>query len=212
MQGVLFDMDGVLIDSEKYIQEAAMQMFKEKGLTVNPEDFKQFVGKGENRYIGGVAEKYNFDIDIEEVKARTYALYEQISKNKLNSLPGVYNFIEKCRQKGLKIAVATSADEIKMNINLRAIGLNNLFDATVNGLEVEHKKPYPDIYIHAARLLDVVPSECLVVEDAVSGVQAGKRAGAKVLALLTSFSKEELSDADWICNDLSDAPDAVLDW
>ncbi len=205
-------MDGVLIDSEKYIRDAAMQMFKEKGLTVNPEDFKPFVGKGENRYIGGVAEKYNFDVDIEEVKARTYALYEQVSNNKLYPLPGVYEFMKKCKEKGLKIAVATSADEIKMNINLRAIGLNNSFDATVNGLEVEHKKPRPDIYIHAAGLLDVEPSECLVVEDAVSGVQAGKRAGAKVLALLTSFSKEELGDADWICNDLSDAPDAVFDW
>lgn len=212
MQGVLFDMDGVLVDSEKYICEAAMQMFKEKGLIVNPEDFKPFVGKGENKYIGGVAEKYNFEVDIEEVKARTYELYEHISKDKLNPLPGVYEFIKRCRKKNLSIAVATSADEIKMNINLRAIGLSNSFDATINGLEIEHKKPHPDIYLYAATLLNAAPSECLVVEDAVSGVQAGKRAGAKVLALLTSFSKEELSDADWICDDLSNAPDAALNW
>ncbi len=212
MQGVLFDMDGVLVDSEKYICEAAMQMFKEKGLIVNPEDFKPFVGKGENKYIGGVAEKYNFEVDTEEVKARTYELYEHISKDKLNPLPGVYEFIKTCRKKNLSIAVATSADEIKMNINLRAIGLSNSFDATINGLEIEHKKPHPDIYLHAAKLLNAAPSECLVVEDAVSGVKAGKRAGAKVLALLTSFSKEELSDADWICDDLSNAPDAALNW
>ena len=71
IRGVLFDMDGVLADSEPFICQAAIMMFAETGLTVIPGDFKPFMGTGENRYIGGVAEKYGLKIDIEKAKART---------------------------------------------------------------------------------------------------------------------------------------------
>lgn len=78
IRGVLFDMDGVLADSEEYICRAAIMMFAELGYTVEPDDFKPFVGTGENRYVGGVAEKYGIDVDIEKVKARTYEIYGDI--------------------------------------------------------------------------------------------------------------------------------------
>jgi beta-phosphoglucomutase len=213
MKGVLFDMDGVLLDSEEFICKAAMKMFSEHGLEVKPEDFLPFVGAGENRYLGGVAEKYNFEYDIDAIKARTYEIYEDITRGKLKPLNGVIGFIERCRKKKLKLAVATSADKTKMIINLREIGLPpNTFDALVNGLDIEHKKPAPDIYLKAAELIGLHPKECLVVEDAVNGVEAAKKAGAKCLAITTSFSKEELKGADWICKDLAGVPSGVLEW
>ena len=213
IKGILFDMDGVLVDSEEYICKAAILMFQQKGLTVHPEDFIPFVGKGENMYIGGVAEKYNFKVDINEVKALTYKIYSELVTGKLQPLPGVYSFIKKASTKGLKLAVATSADRIKMLVNLKNIGLTeDTFSATVNGLEVERKKPYPDIFILAAKKLGLTPEECLVVEDAISGVEAAKRAGCKCLALTTSFNKEELKDADWISGNLADAPEEAINW
>ena len=116
-------------------------------------------------------------------------------------------------ERGLKLAVASSADPVKVNINLDEIGLErSLFGAIVTGLDIEHKKPAPDIYLKAARLLDVRPSRCLVVEDAISGVEAGKAAGARVLALTTSFTGKELSNADWISSTLATADAEVLDW
>lgn len=206
-------MDGVLVDSEEFICKAAVEMFREKGLTVKPEDFIPFVGTGENRYIGGVAEKYNFPVDIEAVKKRTYEIYEIIVRNKLKPLPGVKEFIESCKKRNLKIAVATSADEIKMRINLREIGLPvETFDITVNGLQIERKKPFPDIYLKAAELLDISPRDCLVVEDAPSGISAAKSAGMKCLAVMSSFSDRELKDADWIVKDLTSVPEEVLNW
>ncbi len=213
IKGVLFDMDGVLVDSEAYICKAAIMMFKEKGLEVQPEDFLPFVGAGENRYIGGVAEKYHFPVDIDEVKARTYQIYGEIIKGKLEPLEGVTDFIAACKQKGLKIAVATSADEVKMKANLAEIGIPvETFDAAVNGLMIKHKKPDPEIFITAAHLLGLQPEECLVVEDAINGVEAGKRAGAKVLAIMSSFTREQLRDADWIVENLADYPPEVLLW
>jgi beta-phosphoglucomutase len=213
IKGILFDMDGVLIDSERFICDAAIMMFAEKGLKVIEADFIPFVGKGENIYIGGVAEKYNFPIDIDEVKSRTYSIYETIVKGKVKALPGVFEFIKKCRDKNLKLAVATSADKVKMLINLREIGIpEDTFDATVNGLEVERKKPFPDIFIKAAGKIGLDPKDCLVVEDAISGVTAAKAAGCKCLGLTTSFNATDLKEADWISNNLADAPDVSISW
>jgi beta-phosphoglucomutase len=213
LEAVLFDMDGVLVDSEEYIRSAAVQMFLEKGYQVAPEDFLPFTGMGENRYLGGVAEKHRIPFNLEKEKARTYDIYADLVRGKLNPLDGVHEFINTCRERGLKLAVASSADPVKVNINLDEIGLErSLFGAIVTGLDIEHKKPAPDIFLKAARLLDIHPSRCLVVEDAISGVEAGKAAGARVLALTTSFTGKELSKADWISSTLATADVEVLDW
>lgn len=213
LKGILFDMDGVLVDSEEYICQAAIIMFNEHGIKAKPEDFLPFIGTGENRYIGGVAEKYNFPIDIDRDKARTYAIYEEISKDNLSPLPGIHDFIKRCRSMNLKLAVATSADKVKMMINLKAIHLSEKdFDVLINGLDVKYKKPHPEIYFKASRYLGLNPSECLVIEDAPNGIIAGKSAGAKCLALTTSFAKENFENADWICSTLADVPEQALNW
>ena len=206
-------MDGVLVDSEEYIAKAAVEMFHREGVEVKEEDFIPFVGSGEDRYLGGVAEKYSFTIDINTAKVKTYKIYGELVEGKLSPLAGVLSFIEMAKSKGLKLAVATSADRIKMDINLNNIGISeDTFDATVNGMEVERKKPFPDIFKLAAKKIGLQPEECLVVEDAVSGVEAAKSAGAKCLGLMTSFTSEELAKADWISNTLADAPEECLEW
>jgi HAD superfamily hydrolase (TIGR01509 family) len=213
LKAVLFDMDGVLLDSEEYICQAGIMMFREKGYEVSPEDFLEFTGMGENLYLGGVAEKNGIPFELKKDKARTYEIYAEIVKGKLEPFDGVTDFIEKCRRRGLKLAVASSADPPKVNVNLSEIGIPaSTFGTVVTGLDIEHKKPAPDIFLKAADNLGVDATECLVVEDAISGVAAGKAAGAKVLALTTAFSAEELSAADWIASLLDEAPDEVLDW
>ncbi len=211
-------MDGVLADSEEFICEAAMKMFAELGLAVQAEDFLPFVGAGENRYLGGVAEKYGFDLDcsiggIDPAKARTYEIYGQIIRGRMKELPGAADFVRTCREKGLKTALATSADKTKMVYTLEEIGLPlDVFDASINGLDVERKKPFPDIYIKAAELLGLKPESCLVVEDAVNGVQAALAAGSRCLGLTSSFTEEELEGADWFAPNLAEVPPEVLLW
>jgi HAD superfamily hydrolase (TIGR01509 family) len=206
-------MDGVLLDSEEYICQAGIHMFEEKGYIVTSEDFKEFTGMGENRYLGGVAEKHQIPFNLEKDKARTYEIYAVLVKGKLSLLPGVYEFIGVCRRRGLKIALASSADRIKIDINLKETNLPPvLFQTIVSGLDIKHKKPAPDIFIKAAENLGVDPEDCLVVEDAKSGVAAGKSAGARVLALTTSFTAKDLAGADWVIGTLADATEEVLNW
>lgn len=213
IKGVIFDMDGVLADSEKFICKAAMMMFAEIGLNVQPDDFKPFIGTGENRYIGGVAEKYGLHADIEKVKSRTYTIYQEIIRGELKPLEGAVEFVSKCKNQGLKIAIATSADKVKMEANLKEIGIPpSIFDALVNGLEVVNKKPSPEIYLKAAEITGLKSCECLVVEDAVNGIKAAKSAGCMCLAVTNSFDRELLSEADWICDSLNNVPEEALNW
>lgn len=212
-KAVICDMDGVLVDSEPFISQAGCMMFAELGLKVVPEDFKPFIGTGENRFLGGVAEKYNFPVDIEKIKARTYDIYLEIIKGRLKPLPGVYEFIDRCRQMGKKLAVASSADRRKVLGNLNELKLSPAsFDALVVGEDVSRKKPAPDIFLLAAQRLGVPPQECLVVEDAISGVAAAKAAGAKCLALTTSFDASQLAAADFIAPNLAHVPPQALAW
>jgi beta-phosphoglucomutase len=213
IKGVLFDMDGVLVDSESFICEAAVIMFSELGLKVSSEDFQPFVGMGENRYIGGVAEKYRIEVDIEQVKAKTYEIYGTLIRGKLSLLPGAMKFVAECRKKRFKLALATSADRIKVEINLKETGLSpDSFHSIITGHDVKNKKPSPDIYLKAANSLGVDPRECLVVEDAVSGIEAGKAAGCRCLAVTSSFDAELLKGADWICDSLLNVPDEAINW
>lgn len=207
VRGVIFDMDGVLCDSEPFICEAACRMFREAhGVQASPADFLPFVGMGENRYLGGVAEKHGVRLDLERDKARTYAIYLEIIRGRLGPLPGAREFIAACRGRGWKLAVATSADRVKLDGNLREIGIPPAtFDACVTGSEVERKKPDPQIFLVAAGRIGLTASACIVVEDAVSGVRAGRAAGARVLGLTTSYPEAALREAgaEWIAPDLA---------
>src|SRR6267142_5427293 len=98
IRAVIFDMDGVLTDSEPLINAAAIAMFKEKGLVVQPEDFLPFVGTGEDRYIGGVAEKHRFPLDLPSAKARTYEVYLELVLIQLQAFPGARDLVQACHQ------------------------------------------------------------------------------------------------------------------
>ncbi|MCX8157636.1 MAG: HAD-IA family hydrolase [Verrucomicrobiae bacterium] len=193
---VIFDMDGVLTDSEPLINAAAIAMFKERGLVVQPEDFHPFIGTGELRYLGGVAEKYGFALNLEEAKRRTYEIYLELVPAQLRAFPGAVELVRRCRQAGLKTAVASSADLIKIEANLDKIGLPRAtWEAVVSAEDAVHKKPAPDLFLAAARRMAVAPGECVVIEDAVSGIQAARAAGMRCVAVASSYPPERLGEA-----------------
>jgi HAD superfamily hydrolase (TIGR01509 family) len=213
--GVIFDMDGVLCDSEPFIYEASRRMFVETyGVDPKEEDFHPFVGAGEDRFIGGPAEKYGIRLNLARDKARTYAIYLEIIRGKLKPLPGVGEFTRRCREHGLKIAVASAADAVKVAGNLREIGLApETFDAILTGSDVRRKKPDPEIFLAAAAQLGLKAETCLVIEDAPNGLRAGKSAGAACLGLTTKFDAATLraAGADWTAPDLAHAPEDIFD-
>ncbi len=196
IKAYIFDMDGVLCDSEEFIAEAACLMFQRVYQTeVQPSDFVPFIGTGEERFIGGVAQKYGVTLTMPRDKEMTYQLYAECVQGRLLPVAGVVEFIRTAADQGIKLAVATSADRFKMDVNLQAIGLEaGIFDALITGSDIKRKKPAPDIFLKAAEQMGVAPDECIVFEDALSGVQAAKAAGCRCVGVTTSFSDAALKE------------------
>lgn len=209
LTGVIFDMDGVLCDSEDFMAEASVRMFAETyRVKVDPREFFPYRGTGENAYLGNVARNHGITLNLEDDKQRAYKIFLTAIKGRLQPLPGALDFVAGCRHRGLPCAIATSADRMKLNGMLPEIGLPlETFQAIVTGSDVTHKKPHPEIFLTAAARLGCVPAQCLVIEDSASGVRAAKAAGCRCLALTTSLDATALrrEGADYVATDLAHA-------
>lgn len=192
-KAILFDMDGVLIDSENLMCLSARQALEEFGVYAKPEDFLEFTGMGEDRYVGGVAEKYGVKYNP-VMKERAYDHYGQQVAEKANVPQGVGQMLTELRSMGLVLAVCSAADLRKVRYNLQAIGVDEeLFSALVTGSDVARKKPFPDIYLMGAEKIGMDPADCLVVEDAISGIQAAHSAGMDAVGVTSTFTVEQLT-------------------
>lgn len=199
VSAVLFDMDGVLCNSEEPSRLAAVDVFAEMGVQVTVEDFVPFMGTGEAKFLGGVASAKGVkDFDTAAAKKRFFEIYlDKFAKPGSGiGFPGALELITECKKQGLKVAVASSADRIKVDANLAAAGLPlSMFDAIVSADAFENLKPAPDIFLAASKILNVPTSECLVIEDALAGVQAAKAAKMRCIAVTTTLTEEFLKDA-----------------
>lgn len=212
-KAILFDMDGVLIDSEVLMRESAIRALADFGIQTTEEDFMEFTGMGEDRFVGGVAEKYGRTYEF-AMKDLAYDYYGADVREKAHIPAGVREMLQTLHDKGFILAVCSAADLRKVRYNIQAIGVDEtIFTALVTGSDVERKKPFPDIYLEGARRVGIAPEECLVVEDALSGIRAAHAAGMDAVGVPTTFSKEELQDGaapEYILNEIKELPSIVL--
>ena len=193
-KAILFDMDGVLIESEYLMRASAIKALADYGITAKHEDFREFTGMGEDKFVGGVAEKYGLKYEF-AMKELAYDYFGQDVKEMAEVPAGVKQMLTALHEKGLVLAVCSAADLRKVRYNIQAIGVDeSIFTALVTGSDVERKKPFPDIYLEGARRVGIDPKDCLVVEDAISGIQAAHAAGMDAVGVPTTFSKEELAE------------------
>lgn len=210
IETVLFDMDGVLIDTEEVITKAAILCLKEYGVTVKPTDFLPFTGMGEKMFIGGVAEKYGLSFEQKMIE-RTYDLYDSIA-SEVKVFDGVVETLQAVKDLGCKIAVCSSAHRRKVLTNFKVMGVSvDFFHAVVTAEDVVNKKPAPDVFLLGAKKTNTNPENCMVVEDAISGVQAGKAAKALVTAITTSFARSNLQQAgaDYVIDKITELPKLI---
>jgi len=207
MIGLIFDVDGVVGDTEAINAEASVAMFSELyRVTVQPPDFLPFIGMGAQRYVGGVAQKYNVEIDVAAATEKRQENFFAILKQKgLPPYPGVLALMQSAREADdVRLAIATSGAKEKAMAVLAATGVNlSWFDAIVTGSEVTRKKPDPELYEIAIARLKLAPADCIVIEDAPAGIAAARAAGAKVVAVTNTVSATELAQADRVLESLS---------
>lgn len=202
-RAILFDMDGVLVDSESLMAKVGVATLREFGVAAKETDFADFVGMGEDMYIGGVSRKYGVPYDP-VMKRHLYVNYGKLVKTENVAAEHALEVLQTLRARGYKLAVCSSADREKVGYNLKAVGVaDTFFDAVVTGSEIENLKPAPDIYLKGAELVGVLPTECLVVEDAPSGIKAAHAGGMRAVGITSSFPRETLLEKA--------APDYIID-
>lgn len=212
--GLIFDMDGVLADTESLIAHASIDMFRElynRDLTA--EDFRPFIGTGAVRYVEGPAEALGIAIDLDRaLEVRLENFKRLLDAGECHACPGAVELVEAAAFSGdWKLAIATSSPRPKAMPTLEAAGIPvEMFSEIITGDMVTHKKPHPEIYEAAQKAIGFAKEHCVVVEDAVTGVTAAKAAGLKCIAVTNSFRRDELAEADIVVSSLEDVNLALL--
>lgn len=207
LKGVLFDMDGVLVNNLEIHRQAFAEFFRRYGVERTFDELSRVFGKGNDDIMGelmpaDVVER----VGIRQLGYEKEAIYREIYAPIITPQPGLLAFLAECESEGLRSAVGSSGYKANVDFVLDKCNIRRYFEATVAGDEVTRCKPDPEIYLTAAAKLCLAPCECIVFEDAEAGIEAAKRAGMKVVALATTFDREFLAttDADMIIGDFRD--------
>ena len=205
IKAILFDMDGVLVDSEEVSIRVGEEYFKSKGVNITHDDFLPHLGGGERKFFEGPSKAKGYSLNYEDASQFFKEHYEEYLSKTHAALPGI-DIVKRARKAGIITAVCSSAPRWKVFVNIAAIGLEESdFDMVFSGESVKRNKPFGDIYLNAAINLGLDPKECIVVEDSLFGVKAGKNANMRVLAVTGTESATSLAaaGADVIVTDLS---------
>ncbi len=200
---VIFDMDGVLIDSGSLHFESWVKLAKELDLKFTKKFFEQIFGQQSTTIIRKlVGSKVDQNL-VEKWAHLKENYYREMAKNKLEPLPGVIRILAELKRLDFKLAVGSSGPPENVALTLNSLNITKYFDTIITAAEVENGKPEPDVFLIAAKNLKIKPRNCLVIEDAPVGIEAAKRAGMLSVALTTTHSKKKLSGARIIIRDLS---------
>lgn len=193
-KAIIFDMDGVIIDNVTYHIKALQQFLKQFGKDVTEEEFQNdYNGRTIQEVILGLKPNADHE-EVMRLSEEKEKIYRDLYQDFLAPTPGLMEFLSAAKKAGLKMAVATSAITANADFTLDGLNIRNYFDAVIDSTMVTKGKPDPQIYLKAADELNISPENCVVLEDALAGIESAKRAGMDVIGLYTSLKKEELPD------------------
>jgi HAD superfamily hydrolase (TIGR01509 family) len=202
----IFDMDGVLVDTEPFYVEVNQQLFEKLGITMSIEEQLTFVGISSAEMWHTTREKFKLSQPVETLmQLETEAFCRKLKTlPNLTPMPGVVALIKTLRDSGSRLAIASSSSRIIIDLITARTGLDAYFDVIVSGEEVVHGKPNPEIFLTAAERLHVVPENCVVIEDSPHGVAGAKSANMRCVGFQNPNSgNQDLSQADLLIHDFS---------
>ena len=200
LKAVIFDMDGVLIDSEPVHMEAHRRLMGSLGLPFDKEYYMQFVGSTTEYMWNKMKSDFNITKTPEELMAMSDEFVKEINGSEgYPVMKGASKLIKKLHKSGIKLAIASSSGMPRILSSIKKLGVKGEFDCIVSGMEVDNPKPAPDVFLKAAEGLCVLPSECIVIEDSVNGMKAAKNAGMVcVMYENSSLGRQDSQFADYI--------------
>ena len=203
IQTVIFDMDGVIVDTEPVHRYAYFQHFSELNIDVSEELFTSFTGNSTRNVFQRVNTIFNLNADVEELILRKRTIFNDTFDHKedLELLEGVENLIKNLHENGVELILASSASKVTIDRVFRRFGLHPYFSNIVSGEDFPKSKPHPAIFEFAASLSKAPKENCIVIEDSTNGVLAAKAAGIYCVGYNSIHSKlQDLSKADKIVN------------
>ncbi|MBI2039768.1 HAD family phosphatase [Candidatus Microgenomates bacterium] len=197
IKAVIFDMDGVITRTEAIQSGAESQVFATIGIHITPEEIiNSYSGWKDTEMFKDMAKRHLIK-DIEKLRKKKWEIvYKKLSDKSIPLVPGSLDLIEKLQKHGYPLALASSTNQKFISIILSSLSIKEKFSAVVSGDEVKQGKPNPEIFLLTSKKLGISSSDCLVIEDAPSGIKAAKAAGMKCIAIATSVTKDKLQNAD----------------
>lgn len=207
VKAIIFDMDGVLVNSEPFHVENEKRMFNKLGLDISDKEHAGYMGTATDVMWAKIIKDRNLPHDVDDLTSQT--IQESLpffrSLERIDPMPGLVELLEKFKSNKIPMAVASSSDAETIRIILEKSGLKNYFQHTVSSSETGKSKPEPDVFLHAAKLLGVQPRNCVVIEDSKNGIKAAKAAGMFCIAYSGADStNQDRSEADAHINHFSE--------
>ena len=199
---VIFDVDGVLIDSYQAHYKSWLQMFAEHGVSFTEQEFRGTFGRTSHDIIAALYGSDLSDADIRTWDDLKEALYRDIIRESFPAIDGAVELLDALHAAGFHLGVGSSGPPENIALTLECLGRANLFDAVVTRIDVTRGKPDPQVFQIAGERLDAEPGQCVVVEDAPAGIEAANRAGMASVALTGTATRAELSHAKLVVDSL----------
>jgi HAD superfamily hydrolase (TIGR01509 family) len=209
-KAIIFDMDGVIIDSEPLHELAYVELFNELGYGENHGiNFDDFLGRTDKALIEHFVERHKPAYSVETLSDLKRERFLNIMRRQEPIFEDLPQLVERLARK-YRLAVASGSLHPVIDAVLALKNLRTHFELTVSSSDVAHGKPAPDIFLHTAKVLGVEPAECCVVEDSGPGVCAANAAGMDVIAITNSLPREKLCEATWVVDDYEEIDEMLL--
>jgi len=200
---VIFDMDGVIVDTNPYHKISLKQFCEKYGYRLNEEDLiSKIYGRTNNEWIRNIFGPLPKE-KILELGEEKEAMFRALYKDVIKPLSGLDSFLKELEDRSIPKAIGTSAPRSNVDFVLEHTHLRKYFTTILDQSDVEHGKPNPEIYLKVADRLGFPPQQCIVFEDSLSGVESAQRAGAQVVGVTTTHSHEELAHTDLVIADFT---------
>jgi HAD superfamily hydrolase (TIGR01509 family) len=210
VKAIIWDMDGVLADTGEAHLRAWQVLYGERGQMITREEFMETFGMANGPIIKRWLGKDTPEAEVAQIAARKEALYRDILRGHVRPLPGVLAWLAHARALGWRQVIASSTEMANIIAVIGELGIGNYFDALVSGAFLPRSKPDPGLFMQAAATVGAAPSDCLVVEDAIVGVEAALCAKMRCIAVTTSHPAAKLARADIVVPSLAELPPQTM--
>jgi len=201
---VLWDMDGVIVDSGFYHMRSWQETFHETGITFTEENFKHVFGMRNDEIIRNMLGNNFTQEKFETIAKAKEIAFRRLIKGNVKELPGAITLLEAINKAGFVQALVSSTPMENIDLITNELGIKHYFKEIISGYDVTEGKPSPQGYLLAAQRLGVKPENCVVIEDAVAGVKAAKNGGMRCIAVTNTHPSTSLVDADLIVSSLGE--------